>query len=56
MLSNRARAHEALEHWDAAAADWSAAATGNPDGAKLKAKAMIQFDADTPPKAQTDKN
>jgi WD40 repeat protein len=34
LLSNRARAHEALKNWDAAAADWSRAATGIPDGAK----------------------
>ena len=35
--SRRARAYEALKNWDAAAADWSRAATGNPDGAKLLA-------------------
>ena len=38
LLSNRARAHEALKNWDAAAADWSRAATGNPDGARLLAE------------------
>jgi eukaryotic-like serine/threonine-protein kinase len=37
LLSRRARAHEALKNWDAAAADWSRAATGNPDGARLLA-------------------
>ena len=34
LLSKRARAHEALKNWDAAAADWSRAAAGNPDGGK----------------------
>jgi tetratricopeptide (TPR) repeat protein len=38
LLSKRARAYEALKNWDAAAADWSRAATGNPDGAKLLAE------------------
>ena len=38
LLSNRARASEALKNWDAAAADWSRAATGNPEGAKLLAE------------------
>ena len=38
LLSKRARAHEALKNWDAAAADWSRAATGNPEGAKLLAE------------------
>ena len=38
LLSNRARAYEALKNWDAAAADWSRAATGNPEGAKLLAE------------------
>ena len=38
LLSKRARAHEALKTWDAAAADWSRAATGNPDGARLLAE------------------
>ena len=33
LLSNRARAHEALEHWDSAAADWSRAAAEDPEGA-----------------------
>jgi WD40 repeat protein/tetratricopeptide (TPR) repeat protein len=37
LLSKRALAHEALKNWDSAAADWSRAATGNPDGAKLLA-------------------
>jgi WD40 repeat protein/tetratricopeptide (TPR) repeat protein len=34
LLANRARAHEALTQWDAAAADWWRAATGSPEGAK----------------------
>jgi WD40 repeat protein/tetratricopeptide (TPR) repeat protein len=34
LLSRRARAYEAAKKWDAAAADWSRAETGNPDGAK----------------------
>src|SRR5205085_464418 len=38
LLSKRARAQEALSNWDAAAADWSRAALGNPDGAKLLAE------------------
>ena len=38
LLSKRARAYEALKNWDAAAADWSRAASGNPDGAKLLAE------------------
>ena len=33
LLSNRARAHEALKHWDSAAADWSRAAAEDPEGA-----------------------
>jgi eukaryotic-like serine/threonine-protein kinase len=37
LLSKRARAHEALKNWDAAAADWSRAAAKNPDGPKLLA-------------------
>jgi WD40 repeat protein/tetratricopeptide (TPR) repeat protein len=37
VLSKRARAYEALKNWDAAAADWSRAATGIPDGTKLLA-------------------
>ena len=37
LLSRRARAYGALENWEAAAADWSRAAAGNPDGAKLLA-------------------
>ena len=39
LLVNRARANEALKNWDAAAADWSRAATGNPEGAKL----LVEF-------------
>jgi tetratricopeptide (TPR) repeat protein len=35
LLSKRARAYEALKKWKAAAADWSRAAAGNPEGAKL---------------------
>jgi WD40 repeat protein/tetratricopeptide (TPR) repeat protein len=35
LLSKRARAYEAIRNWDAAAADWSRAASGNPDGARL---------------------
>jgi eukaryotic-like serine/threonine-protein kinase len=38
LLAKRARAHEALSNWDAATADWSRAATGNPDGAKWLAE------------------
>ena len=38
LLSKRARAHEALKNWDAAAADWSRTAIGNPDAAKLLAE------------------
>ncbi|MGO9915647.1 MAG: protein kinase domain-containing protein [Isosphaeraceae bacterium] len=38
LLSNRARAHEALKNWDAAAADWSRATTGSPDGARRLAE------------------
>jgi hypothetical protein len=38
LHSKRARTHEALQSWDAAAADWERAATGNPDGAKLLAE------------------
>ena len=38
LLSNRARAYQAVQNWEAAAADWSRAAAGNPDGAKLLAK------------------
>jgi WD40 repeat protein len=34
LLSQRARAHEALKKWDAAAADWERAAIGHPQGAK----------------------
>ena len=37
LLSKRALAQEALKNWDAATADWSRAATGNPDGPKLLA-------------------
>jgi WD40 repeat protein/tetratricopeptide (TPR) repeat protein len=38
LLSNRARAHEAQQNWDAAASDWSRAATGNPGGPRLLAE------------------
>jgi len=38
LLSNRARAQEALQHWDAAAADWSRAASGNPQEARWLAE------------------
>jgi WD40 repeat protein len=38
LLSKRARAYEALKKWEAAAADWSRATSGNPDGAKLFAE------------------
>jgi tetratricopeptide (TPR) repeat protein len=37
LLSKRARAYEALENWDAAAADWSLASAGKPQGTKLVA-------------------
>ena len=35
LLSKRAKGHEALKNWDAAVADWSRVAAGNPDGARL---------------------
>ncbi len=35
LLAKRATAYEALQQWDAAAADWSRAAQGNPGGAKI---------------------
>ncbi len=38
LLSRRARAHEELKDWDAAASDWSRAATLDPDGARLFAE------------------
>jgi WD40 repeat protein/predicted Ser/Thr protein kinase len=38
LLSRRAGAYEALKKWDAAAAEWSRAAAGNPDGARLLAE------------------
>jgi WD40 repeat protein/tetratricopeptide (TPR) repeat protein len=38
LLSSRARAYEALKNWAAAAADWSRAATGSPEGARLLAE------------------
>jgi WD40 repeat protein/tetratricopeptide (TPR) repeat protein len=38
LLAKRARALEALKNWEAAAADWSRASAGNPDGAKLLAE------------------
>ena len=34
LLSRRARAYEAMKNWEAAAADWSRAANGNPEGPK----------------------
>jgi WD40 repeat protein/tetratricopeptide (TPR) repeat protein len=37
LLSKRARAYEGLKKWDAAAADWSRASLGNPQGPKLVA-------------------
>jgi len=38
LLSKRARAYEELKNWEAAAADWSRAATGSPVGARLLAE------------------
>lgn len=38
LLSKRALAHETLKNWAAAAADWSRAATGNPEEANLLAE------------------
>ncbi len=38
LLSKRARAYEWLQKWDAAAADWWCAATGNPLGVRLLAE------------------
>lgn len=38
LLSKRARAYEGLGDWKAATADWSRAADGNPEGAKLLAE------------------
>jgi WD40 repeat protein len=38
LLSGRARAYEGLKKWDAAVADWSRAAAGNPEGAKRLAE------------------
>ncbi|HVC93939.1 MAG TPA: hypothetical protein VND64_09620, partial [Pirellulales bacterium] len=38
LLSKRARANEALAIWDAAAADWTRAAAGSPDGPRLLAE------------------
>ncbi|MBI3860811.1 MAG: PD40 domain-containing protein [Planctomycetia bacterium] len=38
LLSKRARAHEELKNWDAAAADWSRAAAANPDGVRVLAE------------------
>ena len=35
LLSQRARAYEALQNWDAAVADWARAAAESPDGASL---------------------
>jgi tetratricopeptide (TPR) repeat protein len=34
LLSNRARAYEAMKNWHAAAADWARAATGHQEGAQ----------------------
>src|SRR5262249_9606847 len=45
LLSKRARAHEALGNWDAAAADWSRAAARDPDGAKLLGEFAIRLTA-----------
>jgi tetratricopeptide (TPR) repeat protein len=39
LLGRRARAQEQLKNWDAAAADWLRAATGNPVGATL----LVEF-------------
>jgi WD40 repeat protein len=39
LLARRARAQEGLKNWDAAAADWLRAATGNPEGASL----LVEF-------------
>ncbi len=38
LFPRRARAHEALKNWDAAAADWSRAATGSADEPRLLAE------------------
>lgn len=46
LLSKRARAYESLRVWDAAAADWTRAATGNPDGARLLAEFARRLAAD----------
>jgi len=46
LLSKRARAYEGLKNWEAAAADWSRAATGNPEGAKLLAEFARRLVAD----------
>jgi WD40 repeat protein/tetratricopeptide (TPR) repeat protein len=46
LLSNRARAFEALKNWEAAAADWERAATGNPRGASLLAEFARRLSAD----------
>ncbi len=37
LISNRARAFEGVKQWEAAAADWTRVAAGNPEGAKLLA-------------------
>ncbi len=38
LLGKRARAYEQLQNWEAAAADWSRATTGNPEGARCLAE------------------
>jgi tetratricopeptide (TPR) repeat protein len=43
LLSRRALAYEALQNWEAAAADWTRAATGNPNGAKLLADFALRL-------------
>jgi tetratricopeptide (TPR) repeat protein len=43
LLSNRARAYEGLKNWEAAAADWTRAAAGNPNGAKLLADFALRL-------------
>ncbi len=48
LLSKRARAYEALKNWEAAAADWSRAASGNPDGPRLLAEFASRLAAGGP--------
>lgn len=38
LLARRAKAHEALQNWDAASLDWGRAAANSPTGAKLLAE------------------